>query len=609
MSDTRQGLSYDLLQALSADGIIHAQRSSKAFGVQMLMMKKCILGVVAAAAMLATTASAQDIKVTVDGDPVAFRAAQPQMMNGRILVPLRGVMEKLGAFIKWEPSTSTVFAQAGSREIELKIGADIAKVNGTEVLLDQPALVLRGTTMVPLRFMGEALGAEVKWDGSTRTVMILTGGNTGGGNTGGGSAGGGSTGGDTGGGNTGGSTAVNIAGFTVKANAWAKGEEIVAVTMNGTPGGQAYFTIPGVVEQVAMRETSAGVYAGEYKIPAQTAKVITVSGATVVGSLKVGSNERLIQHGTALNIDNQKPRITALTPENGVRIEERRPSISAVLSDEAGSGINKNKVLVMVDGVNVTSKATITENFVVYKPDKDLDKKLIKASIRVEDKAGNAIASIWEFTVGDQITAVKTFTHNGNRKLEPGDVITFTVTGDQGAQAVVTFQISGREVPLRENPKGTYKGEYVVRRVDNLAGETVILTFDPNNASKVTVEAKEKVGVASPVPTATLNTPVVTNLKDGQNVKNSFIVEGTALGAKKVEIVISYRTVVLGGLPLTGVLSQMSIETDKDGKFSSDAVDLSFRMKGKDTEYTIEVIGVDANGKQSQATTLKVREN
>lgn len=580
----------------------------------MLMVKKYILGIVGAATMLATTASAQDIRVTVDGDPVAFRAAQPQMMNGRILVPLRGVMEKLGAYIKWEPSTSTVFAQAGSREIELKIGADIAKVNGSEVFLDQPAMVLRGTTMVPLRFMGEALGAEVKWDGNTRTVMIVTspdtGGGTGGGATGGATGGGtgGATGGNTGGGNTGGSTAVTISNFSVKASPWTKGEEIINVTMNGTPGGQAYFAIPGIVEQVSMSETGSGVYTGQYKLPAQTAKVVTVSGATVIGSLKVGANERLIQHGTSLNLDNQKPIISALAPENGVRIDERRPSISAVLSDEAGSGINTGKILFLVDGVNVTSKATITENFVVYRPDTDLPKKTIKASIRVEDKAGNAIFSAWEFTVGDPITAVSSFTHNGNRRLEPGEVITFTATGEAGAQASVTFQKSGRSVTLRENPKGTYKGEYVVRRDDNLVGETVILSFDPANSPKVTMEAKDKVGVPTPTPQAALNTPIVTNLKEGQNVKGSFIVEGTAVGAKKVDIVVSYRTVVLGGLPLTGVLSQMSVETDANGKFKTDAVDLSFRMKGRDTEYTIEIVGVDANGKESETTTLKVRE-
>src|SRR5437763_1304335 len=59
-------------------------------------------------------AFAQDIRVTVNGDPVAFSGTGPMQLNGRVLVPVRGVLEKLGANVEWVPSTQSVIAENGS---------------------------------------------------------------------------------------------------------------------------------------------------------------------------------------------------------------------------------------------------------------------------------------------------------------------------------------------------------------------------------------------------------------------------------------------------------------------------------------------------------------
>ena len=53
---------------------------------------------------------AQNIAVVVNGDPVVFSGMGPRQVNGRVLVPLRGVMEKMGAYVGWDPSTKTVTA-------------------------------------------------------------------------------------------------------------------------------------------------------------------------------------------------------------------------------------------------------------------------------------------------------------------------------------------------------------------------------------------------------------------------------------------------------------------------------------------------------------------
>jgi hypothetical protein len=111
------------------------------------------------------------IRVLVNSEEVAFDVP-PVEVGGRLLVPLRGVFERLGASVVWEPSTQRIVATAGSKVIELVVGRRDGAVDGKPVLLDVPPMVVQGRTMVPLRFVSETLGAYVQWQASARTVLI-----------------------------------------------------------------------------------------------------------------------------------------------------------------------------------------------------------------------------------------------------------------------------------------------------------------------------------------------------------------------------------------------------------------------------------------------------
>jgi len=140
------------------------------------MKRNLLTGMSALAACLCVGAAhADDINVRVNGDPVRFEGAQPRQMDGRVLVPLRGVLEKMGANVDWLASSQTVVATKGSMELNLPIRSRTATVNGREVRLDVPAMTIAGSTMVPLRFVSEALGADVRWASATQTVSIETG--------------------------------------------------------------------------------------------------------------------------------------------------------------------------------------------------------------------------------------------------------------------------------------------------------------------------------------------------------------------------------------------------------------------------------------------------
>lgn len=114
---------------------------------------------------------AADAKVYLDGNMLAFDVP-PVIEEGRTLVPLRAIFEALGAEVTWDGDTRTVTAQKEQVKIQLQIGSNTACINNQPVELDVPARIVNDRTLVPLRFVGEALGAEVDWDGATRTVRI-----------------------------------------------------------------------------------------------------------------------------------------------------------------------------------------------------------------------------------------------------------------------------------------------------------------------------------------------------------------------------------------------------------------------------------------------------
>lgn len=127
-------------------------------------------------ALLATPAPVQaetDIIVKINGEKFQSDVA-PQIRHDRLLLPMRLIFEALGAEINWDDSSRTVTANKGSSTITLVIGSQTAKVNGKVRNLDTPAVIERNRTLVPVRFVVESLGSNVQWDGTTRTVFIRT---------------------------------------------------------------------------------------------------------------------------------------------------------------------------------------------------------------------------------------------------------------------------------------------------------------------------------------------------------------------------------------------------------------------------------------------------
>lgn len=135
--------------------------------------------IVALGAFPSTTVASSDIRVILNGQQLSFDVA-PIIIDGRTLVPMRVIFEALGADIEWNQNTREVTGVRGNTTVRLQIDNAVATVNGNNVTLDVPARLIDGRTLVPLRFVGESLDADVQWNGATRTVTIDSAGQSGG---------------------------------------------------------------------------------------------------------------------------------------------------------------------------------------------------------------------------------------------------------------------------------------------------------------------------------------------------------------------------------------------------------------------------------------------
>lgn len=114
----------------------------------------------------------QGVKVYIDG--TIFQTESPfYNLNGFTLVPMRPIFEGLGAKVKWEQSTKTIVASTEERIIELTIDKDIAKINDKSHSLTVAPKLINNTTYVPLRFVAEALMYEVDWDSRNKAISII----------------------------------------------------------------------------------------------------------------------------------------------------------------------------------------------------------------------------------------------------------------------------------------------------------------------------------------------------------------------------------------------------------------------------------------------------
>ncbi|MFZ5815701.1 MAG: stalk domain-containing protein [Bacillota bacterium] len=131
-----------------------------------------LLGLLAAGTPQAT-ADSQGVRVTLDGVEVPLDVPG-EIRDGRTLVPFRAIFEALGASVEWDAPTRTVTAVKGTDSLKLTVDSAVVEWRRSLITVDVPPVIVDGRTLVPLRFVGQALGLHVSWDGAARTVHLET---------------------------------------------------------------------------------------------------------------------------------------------------------------------------------------------------------------------------------------------------------------------------------------------------------------------------------------------------------------------------------------------------------------------------------------------------
>lgn len=122
------------------------------------------------------TLQGQPYTVYVDDQPVSFGDVQPQIIDGRMMIPLRGLFEQFGADIDFRSNTVTMFI--GDRVITAGIGEeklvilDAKKKRRRTIQMDVSPMIVDGRTMIPLRAVSESIGKHITWAGNVQSVFI-----------------------------------------------------------------------------------------------------------------------------------------------------------------------------------------------------------------------------------------------------------------------------------------------------------------------------------------------------------------------------------------------------------------------------------------------------
>ena len=120
----------------------------------------------------------RELKLTIgsttayfNGEPQTIDAA-PYLEGSTTMLPFKVVGDALGATVKWEGESKSVIFQQGDTTIVLQIGSSLALVNDRTVELDVAPVISNNRTFVPLRFVSTNLGAKVDWINETKTIII-----------------------------------------------------------------------------------------------------------------------------------------------------------------------------------------------------------------------------------------------------------------------------------------------------------------------------------------------------------------------------------------------------------------------------------------------------
>lgn len=111
------------------------------------------------------------ITIWLDGRELEMDVA-PEVKNERTMVPIRAVAEALGADVDWVQDTQEIVMTRAGVTVTMTLNSTTAAIDGETVEMDVAPYATDGRTLIPARYVAEFFGQKVDWDGNRRQVLI-----------------------------------------------------------------------------------------------------------------------------------------------------------------------------------------------------------------------------------------------------------------------------------------------------------------------------------------------------------------------------------------------------------------------------------------------------
>ncbi|MDB5946142.1 MAG: hypothetical protein JWQ33_1168 [Ramlibacter sp.] len=232
----------------------------------------------------------------------------------------------------------------------------------------------------------------------------------------------------------------------------------IRFALEGTPGGTVVVDLPGVANDLRLREVRPGFYEGSYTIRRSDN---FNPNRPIVATLRVGDRVSTtnVPFPTAapVAVDNRPPNVLNLTPREGETVPGGPATlISGNFEDRGGSGVDPASVQIVVSGRNVTRDAQISTQGFSFRDALPAGRHTVEVTAR--DRAGNVVRRGWSFDVAGVVVApvnvgVQVLNHGHNSQVGPGPTLVEARTAPRATVAVSVHAVAptGGGVNISQN--------------------------------------------------------------------------------------------------------------------------------------------------------------
>jgi hypothetical protein len=421
--------------------------------------------------------------------------------------------------VQFLPQTRTITASRGNTNISLQLGESVGYVSGKPKSLTTPAQNIAGTTMLPLRFISEAFGAEVKWDANARLVAITL---------------------------AGAKPVVKTGVGAVKPP--PAEEKPIIIPVKGLTPDEIKAANPTAPVLIAKTEGVSGV------LTAISATELTIKSATGLPEKLSLAPEVivLVKVGTAPQV---RQELSALKSGDAVQIKRNSQGQAFVIEASYDERIGTLKSLEALGDRWIAlftegPPAEVETQADVQKLSKPSSLSEVRpgerVSLRINPVTHRAVAlAVLEIEkpATSKVEVLKVSHNAGQKWVKAGDTITFSVTGTAAAKGILRVPgLSGAEaLPLVETTPGNYVTNLTVPAGTSLKDATALATLTLDALSSPTVASAETFAIDAVGPTLGTFTPTEgSEFTDPRpNFTGTYSDQGSGLDAKKMQLMVN----------------------------------------------------------------------